>query len=767
MRIRLSRYIDILIFFVTRFSCVSVVIAIVLLSGYGVTSRAIARSARPPSMPLAASPEKPRRTTVVLDALNAPPVPQPDGSLFEVDTYVRLKLLERLSEKFVVVDRTVQGTQQALRLVPPTGRADPCYFNADELLVEGHPRLRIDLTQAYTIFGAGPMREWLGYFNNTDTPTTRTTSASLWKPQHVFETKLPDYLSMGLELAHEWNFDLLWFASNVKRVPIFAKVVPDIALQGLFGVLQERFEVSASGGTLDLSLDFFVPVNNISLDLYVHRKNILEQALRRAVDGLVDRIVAKLQQHSRLLAKDLGLCGPQRLIGAGSLLGVEHGDLFIKLHDRVLHVAQVRNVYANTSEIVALRTEVLTYEALGVEVQQLPQSTPWMHIRRTADINAVLASLSLMPTSNPGGVHLALTTSSGVTAAGAPLQQGSPDNLTLPNLPVPRWLSSLLWDPLRRTFEGLKNLVLLPYKIYRYAQYNQARAPRDESSSHASPTAPSVGTLSEVDALKNYLGWNDASWARVRASRYPMAIVGTGVDYNHPVLDNAFAPTHVGYDWFAADQKPFDDTGFDTEVATLVRLLLPEQRLLAARFIGAGPWGPYRVGAFFNAVRYAIENHAKIIAVPYKLKIFTDDLTEEFEGLNQQLAQRGSVLLLLTDRSDRFNAARFSNIIGVVNAASHPANDGVDYGGYLASLTAFFARPRNEGAPEYAEEPTTQSLRFNAHRMAVVASIVQQLHSRYSDLPTFLAVVHRHLSVDPDYLFDIKQNIFINTESLE
>src|SRR6476619_6453257 len=69
--------------------------------------------------------------------------------------------------------------------------------------------------------------------------------------------------------------------------------------------------------------------------------------------------------------------------------------------------------------------------------------------------------------------------------------------------------------------------------------------------------------------------WLDAlqSAYPYRGDGYTVAILDTGIDYNHPDLGGGFGPGHRvvdGYDFINNDANPMDDNGHGTHLAGII-----------------------------------------------------------------------------------------------------------------------------------------------------------------------------------------------------
>jgi len=98
-----------------------------------------------------------------------------------------------------------------------------------------------------------------------------------------------------------------------------------------------------------------------------------------------------------------------------------------------------------------------------------------------------------------------------------------------------------------------------------------------------------------------------------------VAVVDTGVDWNHPDLAANYVA--LGYDWWNDDSDPMDDHGHGTHVAGIIAAVLnngkgiaglAQVRVMAEKFLSAEGWGTYADAA--SALIHATDAGADIIS---------------------------------------------------------------------------------------------------------------------------------------------------------
>jgi hypothetical protein len=176
-------------------------------------------------------------------------------------------------------------------------------------------------------------------------------------------------------------------------------------------------------------------------------------------------------------------------------------------------------------------------------------------------------------------------------------------------------------------FKSLAGAVLLPYRIYRWWQYDQ--------SYHKKPDSVLAGKH-ELRSLRAWVDFSRQSyWAKQigldRLPRTPtevvrnpfVAIIDTGMDYNHPVLHGALAvaeaapadrwgqKARIGWDYISGDSKPFDENDHGTELASLVLAVAPHAKILPLKAFNA--WGSTSSQAIYSSFLHAIRAQVDII----------------------------------------------------------------------------------------------------------------------------------------------------------
>ncbi|SFJ46696.1 thermitase [Halobacillus dabanensis] len=162
----------------------------------------------------------------------------------------------------------------------------------------------------------------------------------------------------------------------------------------------------------------------------------------------------------------------------------------------------------------------------------------------------------------------------------------------------------------------------------------------------------------------------EAAWDLTRGtSSQEIAIIDSGVDYNHPDLDDK---TIKGYDFVDNDYDPMDLNNHGTHVAGTaaaetnngagVAGMAPETKILAVRALNAD--GNGSLNDIADAIRYSADAGAEVI----NLSLGCDCDTQTLEDAVDYAWNQGSVIIAAAGNdgvSTTFEPASYNNVIAV------------------------------------------------------------------------------------------------------
>lgn len=191
-----------------------------------------------------------------------------------------------------------------------------------------------------------------------------------------------------------------------------------------------------------------------------------------------------------------------------------------------------------------------------------------------------------------------------------------------------------------------------------------------------------------------------SAWERLPAqgSGKVIAIVDTGVHYNHPELvnnifvnakeipgngldddQNGFVDDNIGWDFINSDAFPFDDQSHGTHVAGIASAsefgLAPHAKILPIKVLSASGYGDF--GSIMAGLLYAVDQGASIINTSLgfsNAKLSDEDVAQimaQFPTVFKKLEQEGVLLVAAAGNGDRQGKGMNNDMI-VTLPASFP-----------------------------------------------------------------------------------------------
>lgn len=144
-----------------------------------------------------------------------------------------------------------------------------------------------------------------------------------------------------------------------------------------------------------------------------------------------------------------------------------------------------------------------------------------------------------------------------------------------------------------------------------------------------------------------------------------IAVIDSGVNYNHPALveniyktsdiPNDFTGDQIGYDFVDGDVFPFDDEGHGTHVAALAASNLmgvaPKAKILSVRALQAKGLD---LGTITAAIYYAVHSGAKIINMSFGWPAKNDPAQSEVKAAISLAQKKGLVIVAASGNGNGF-----------------------------------------------------------------------------------------------------------------
>lgn len=495
----------------------------------------------------------------------------------------------------------------ALSSVP----ADPCIINTRPIATS---KIRIRIDELGFSTGSRADRTFYGFKRGAENPYNAGVDErsrnefpvrKAPEPPGWFGAAFDDYggLHDGKELGHEINFDVLFAGAKLKHQQYHATMGLDVVFENRHGATQRRSLMSeAKGFYLDLSAHLTYGGGDYSGSVMVARRAALLAAFNRTLDSVARTItdeISRLPLMTTLAAR----CSGAPYIAAGANFRVPVGQRF---YDR--------------SQLEAGRRPAV------LVVEQVYQSSSRVRIEgdgwSLGDELVSLAPGEAVP--QPAALGRASLALSEVQSLAQNLDAGNQ------NVDVPKELASFVESVFKRIWEGVKALVTLPYRIYRFMNYDQEFKGGELKQIDISRAIQLAHSSAAGRAIKLDRAFSECQGSGCLGLRQLIvAVVDSGVDYNHRELaSNIFwdgVADTPGFDFFSNDPRPYDDHAHGTAVASMIvgggsKLIgvAPNSTLMAVKAFS--PYGLTTSSSIYSAFEYAIANGARVIVAGWATK---------------------------------------------------------------------------------------------------------------------------------------------------
>ncbi|MBL7716525.1 MAG: S8 family serine peptidase [Bdellovibrionales bacterium] len=655
---------------------------------------ALAAGKKRPADPVAPAPvfEGKRVVTWKETPLVQVELPNGENRAFGDDFVEKLKTKFQNSGKFIVADpvgtlprpvlakesHKISSMQQALveRYVWPGS-----YTPVAQLKLKVHElSLRTGERGEKTFYGfdrqfTTPFNDGIGK-NKNDFPLKKISFEPNWFERTFDESgKWPFDSHTGLDLGSGFRLEAFFAWLSVKHASYRVGLEVEWSVEDLWGnpIGNHPIAVEGKGYFFDVAGAYA----GYSVGIQVARSDAFLKASTRAIERSLDELIPSLGQLPLLakvdgtLIENPGTPQEERIyfLGTGLRSQIAAGMVYEWIDD-----PRYRLTIAQSFESGSIAKADPKFPIpVGAILRQIQSSSP-----------TVLASLNA-----PAMMKQA---------------QSAPEtkNIVLPdeNLPRPQFKDGDI--PKENFFKvlgrSLVETIFLPYRWYRYAQYDRAyKVEADE------PDQTAVNENGEEEVAESRLeefvnaarkqGWARQIGLSKRApspvsfanpeERPVVAVLDTGMDYNHPVLKsmlrldlNPGVADRYGWDFVSHDSRPADDAENGTVMSGVITALMPEARILPIKVFN--PYGITTSASLYAGVRYAISKQAKIVLLGWGTRV----QAEVFRNI-LDLVDQSDVLLVVPagDRGDRledapiFPAALAGNHPGLLAVASVDSND--------------------------------------------------------------------------------------------
>lgn len=579
------------------------------------------------------------------------------------------------------------ASQSSLATSPsaPNVPVDPVHFDRQAPLVDTDLEGKVTALQFQT--GERADRTFYGFREDYDNAYTganefpiRNSNASHlnWFGRTFDDT---GDLHIGMDLASELNFELLWVGASLHWASYKARMAVESTFKNQSwmgtGTKVKSVSANANGFYFEVSGEY----QGVTIAVMLARRAVFLDSFLRTIDGLVKLLVDALAHDPvavRLAVQDT------------------NGDLYVDAGAFNFNVARGQRFYSRSAWERRQVPAVFSVSDVFQTVSKVTLTSGQYQIGDTL--------VSLQNGDQPPSLPVADS-----VAQASSTSERSSVSTTLPNqnMPVSSELQSFIESPFVRFWKGLLNLLLLPYRIARFMQYDQAFSGGEmwqADLSRALAVTRSNWAIYSVGA--------DQIWPETMGSTQTVvAVLDTGVDYNHQDLrrniywdGNQNSP---GYDFYADDPRPYDDHSHGTAVASViagggwnVMGVAPRATILPVKIFNS--YGETTSAAIYAGFQYAVQKGARIIVCGWTT---TKDSQAIREGI--ALAKQRGVLVVAAsgdtgnslDRSPLYPAALSLEFDNVITVAGHDRSGALMRRSGILSSSSDYGSPVNIAAP--------------------------------------------------------------------
>ncbi len=555
-------------------------------------------------------------------------IEMPDGTFHPFGEDFESQLATRLakSERFLVTmpdPFPLLKSQGQAREQVKTG--NPNYFWDGS--VTPAASVRVEVRALTFLAGSRGDRMFYGFdehfttpFNAADTSNTKnefplrpnSLEASWFGSSFGNQGNAPFDRRSGLDLGDGFSLNFLFAWLTVK----YAEYHSELRLR-----IHLSFPVELSGGSNssefhDIAVQgkgFFFDASGAyqgySVGIMAARKDAMVQVVNRSIDSslnTVERILGK----TPLVARVDGLTSDGTvLLGTGPDSKIPVGILYaVSDHPEVVVQVVASGASGSEGRVVAGDLRSVVLGSFVRQVDSIPTPKP--------------------PQARTFALSRDASEPASVSAVRLPSQ-----NLSKANLPSIDQAGQ--WQPIlteaQAFTKSLTDFVFLAYRVYRYFAYDQKY--------HRTPDLGPTTLAGNSDRWRRQMGLDQVP--PMKPGTPVVAVIDTGVDYNHPLLHSAlwlnpspwsFDQTdrdRYGWDFISNDSHPYDDHAHGTQLASLVVNVSPSVKIMPLKAFN--PWGVTTSASLYAAFKYAVDHGAHVILCGWSTSVNSQALIQGLE----------------------------------------------------------------------------------------------------------------------------------------
>lgn len=409
----------------------------------------------------------------------------------------------------------------------------------------------------------------------------------------------------GLDLGDGINLNFLFAWLTLKYAEYHAELRLRLYLTLASGKT-EFHDVSVQGK--GFYFDAVGSYSGYSAGIMAARNDAFLQTVSRAMDASFGTLESVLRSTPLVARVDAVASDGTVLLGTGQNSQVRSGVLYSLMDNPQVALRVVSSgMSGSEAQVVSGDSSLIRAGAMVQQVQSIPSSA----IRET---------------------NLAVAAESTATSLSVPASVSSiqlPDqNLAKPSLPKlnhsVNWHA--VWTETEAWLKSLTGVIFLPYRVYRYFAYDQKY--------HRNPDLSLAVPLKNSETWKSQIGLSQAP--PMRQGEPVVAIIDSGVDYNHPLLHSSLwlNPTpwnferidldRYGWNFISNDSHPYDDHAHGTQLASLIVGVAPRAKIMPLKIFN--PWGMTTSASIYAAFQYAVDHGAQVILCGWSTSVNSEAL---------------------------------------------------------------------------------------------------------------------------------------------